>query len=60
MCLGQDRRDAAPQTPLRKVRLVRSGARFALAPQWESICGWGFSILRGARIKTEAIANENP
>jgi hypothetical protein len=28
------RRDAAPQTPLRKVRLVSSGARFALASQW--------------------------
>jgi hypothetical protein len=55
MCLGQDRRGAAPQTPLHKGWFVGNGARFALAPQWGSICGWGFSILKG-----EAIANENP
>jgi hypothetical protein len=41
-------RYAAPQTPPRKVRFVGNGARFALAPQWESICGWSFSILQGA------------
>jgi hypothetical protein len=46
MCLGQDRRDAAPQTPLRKVQFVGSEERFALASQRESICGLGVNTSR--------------
>ncbi len=39
-----ERRGAAPQTPLHKGRSVGNGARFALASQWEFICGWGLLV----------------
>jgi hypothetical protein len=39
---------------------VGSLARFALAPQWESICGVGFLDGLARQDKTETIANENP
>jgi hypothetical protein len=62
MCLGQDRRGAAPQTPLHKGWFVCSGARFssrryanALAPQWESICGLSFIFWDGSKTKPGVI-----
>ncbi len=39
-----EERSAAPQAHLHKGWLVRSLARFALAPHYGSICGWGLSI----------------
>jgi hypothetical protein len=51
-------RGAAPQTPLHKVWLVCCVKRFALASQWESICGWGF-IGWGRRLGAQLILLSN-
>jgi hypothetical protein len=49
------RRGAAPQTPLHKGLFVGSLTRYALASQWESVCGLGFIFRDGSKTEPGVI-----
>jgi hypothetical protein len=46
---------AAPQTPRHKGLFVGSLTRYALASQWESICGLGFIFWDGSKTRPGVI-----